>query len=259
MEVNILSNNLKTNVYGKNILLFEEIESTNKEILKDLEDDKIRKNLTEGTVYIALRQTGGIGSFGNEWQSNNSLGLWFTILLYSPYKKEPISFIPAIALAKLLKEKYNIETDLKWPNDVLVKSKKISGILCQAKQLEKDKNVCAVGIGLNILQEKKDFTKEIRDKSTSMKIETSKDYNIEEVFKLFMKYFEDTYNSGEDIVEIWKKYTKMLGKKIKAKKDGKYIEALVKDITKEGYLKVEILGKSEIWMSRSSLDIDTYF
>ena len=51
----------------------------------------------------------------------------------------------------------------------------------------------------------------------------------------------------------------MIGKKIKAKKDGKEIEAFVKDITKEGYLKVEVNNIEEIWISRASLDIDTFY
>ena len=87
------------------------------------------ETLEEGTVYIALKQTSGKGSYGNSWASDNNLGLWFSVLLYSPFKKEVLTFLPCIALTKLLKEKYNISAHIKWPNDVLVGHKKISGTL----------------------------------------------------------------------------------------------------------------------------------
>lgn len=259
MEVNIFLDNLKTDIYGKNFFLFKEIESTNKKMLEDLDDSKINKNLKEGTVYLALRQTKGIGSFGNDWKSDNVLGLWLTILLYSPFKKEPLTFVPAIALAKLLKEQYNISAKLKWPNDVLIKSKKVSGILCQVKQVKNSLDACALGIGINVLQEKKDFSKDIEDKATSIKMETSKSFEISEVFQLFMKYFENTYENKENIIEEWLKYSDMIGKKIKAKKDGEDLEVIVKGLTKEGYLQVENKGKTETWISRTSLDIDPSF
>ena len=78
MEVNIFTDNLKTKIYGKNTLLFESLESTNKKMIEDL-NNKI--TLEEGTVYIALKQTSGKGSYGNTWQSDNNLGLWFSILV----------------------------------------------------------------------------------------------------------------------------------------------------------------------------------
>ena len=66
MEVNILQNNwtedLKTKIYGRNLKLFEIIESTNKKMIEDLNNGF---NLQEGAVYIALKQTSGKGSYGN--------------------------------------------------------------------------------------------------------------------------------------------------------------------------------------------------
>ena len=74
-----------------------------------------------------------------------------------------------------------------------------------------------------------------------------------------MKYFEDIYISDKSLIHYFYKYSKMIGKKIKAKKDNEYIEAIVIGVTEEGYLKVEVNDKIDIWISRASLDIDTSY
>lgn len=269
MEVNIFLNkwtkDLKTKIYGRNLKLFESIESTNKKLIKDLNDlNDLNNNtnstdLPEGTVYIALKQTFGKGSYGNSWQSDNNFGLWLSVLLYSPFKKEILSFLPCIALSKLLREKYNIKAHIKWPNDVIVNYKKISGTLIQIIQVN-DKNACIIGTGINLYHNENDFSEEIKEKATSLFLETGIKVKIEEFYKEFIYYFEEIYTGKENLIELFRIYTQMIGKYIKARKDGKEIEALVKDITEEGYLIVEVDNKKEeTWISRAGLDIDTFY
>ena len=259
MEVNILQNtwteNLKTKIYGRNLKLFESIESTNKKLIEDLNNGF---NLPEGTVYIALKQTSGKGSYGNSWQSDNDLGLWLSVLLYSPFKKEVLTFLPCIALTKLLRENYNIKAHIKWPNDVLVNHKKISGTLIQIIN-KNDKNACIMGTGINLYHNENDFSSDIINKATSLFLETGIKVKKEEFYKEFIYYFEEIYNGDKSLIELFKMHNQMIGKKIKAKKDKKEIEATIKDITEEGYLKVEVNGKEETWISRASLDIDTFY
>lgn len=264
MQVNILQNNwmenLKTKIYGRNLKLFESIESTNKKMLEDLNSNNLNniENLKEGTVYIALKQTSGKGSYGNSWESDNDLGLWLSVLLYSPFKKDVLTFLPCIALTKLLKEKYNINAHIKWPNDVLVGHKKISGTLIQITTIS-DKKACIIGTGINLFHDENDFDFEIRNKATSLFLETGTKIELEEFFKEFIYYFEEIYFGEKNLIELFRENSEIIGKKIKAKKDGKEIEAFVKNITEEGYLKVEINSNEEIWISRASLDIDTFY
>ncbi|WP_304332365.1 biotin--[acetyl-CoA-carboxylase] ligase [Brachyspira innocens] len=255
MKVNIFTDNLNTKIYGRNTVLFELLESTNKKMIEDLNNDV---KLEEGSVYIALKQTAGKGSYGNTWQSDNNLGLWFSILLYSPFKKEALSFLPGIALSKCLREKYNTLAHVKWPNDVLVKNRKISGTLIQVTSAN-NKNACIIGTGVNLYHQKKDFPLDIQDKATSLYMETDNKVELETFYKDLIFYFEEVYNSDKSLAQYFGEYSNMIGKTIKAKKDGKDVEALVKDITEEGYLIVETDKKIETWISRASLDIDTNY
>lgn len=258
MEVNIFTKDLQNKIYGKNTVLFESLESTNKKMIEDLNN---KVPLEEGSVYIALKQTSGKGSYGNTWQSDNNLGLWFSVLVYSPYKKEALSFLPGIALSKCLKEKYNTDAHVKWPNDVLVGNKKISGTLIQVTPINEKTNACIIGTGVNLYHKKDDFPKDIQHKATSLFMETNNKVELEIFYKDLIYYFEEIYTSAKSLKEYFKIYSKMIGKTITAIKDKEEVKALVKDITEEGYLIVEVNNNNNIetWISRASLDIDTNY
>ncbi|ADK32102.1 biotin--[acetyl-CoA-carboxylase] ligase [Brachyspira pilosicoli] len=255
MEVNIFLENLKTKIYGRNLKIFESLESTNTKMIEDLNNGI---KLEEGSVYIALKQTAGKGTHGNKWVSNNDLGLWFSVLVYTPFKKEALSFLPGIALSKCLREKYNVNAHVKWPNDVLVKNRKISGTLIQVTPIE-NRNACIIGTGVNLYHTKEDFPSDIEHKATSLYMETNLKVELSEFYKELITCFEEVYTSEKKLSEYFREYSNMIGRVIKAKKDDEEITALVKDITEEGYLIVEVNKKEETWISRASLDIDTNY
>ncbi len=249
-----IESSLNTKLFGKKVLYFDSLDSTNRLALADIE----AKNSSAGLAYITKIQTHGQGSYGNSWQSDSSLGLWCSIVVHTPYKHEPLTFVPAIAIANMLKE-YNIEAHLKWPNDVLVGSKKISGILCQAKQLEGNNSACVVGVGINVNHSLDNFGAEIKDKAISMKMATSKEYDILNIFKSYIEHFESIYFSQSNIVEEWKIRSKIIGSNITGKLNEQTFEALVLDITDNGYLVVQQDGKVEILKSRTGFDINVNY
>lgn len=247
---------LNTKIFGKKILYFDTLESTNKLALAELETNNEAQNSSEGFVYITKIQTHGQGSYGNSWQSDSSLGLWSSIVVYSPYKHNPLTFVPAIAIACMLKD-YGIESHLKWPNDVLVGNKKISGILCQAKQVEGSKFACVIGVGINVNHSIDNFSPELQNKAISMKMITGKEYNTLEIFKSYIEHFENVYLNSSNIIEEWKMRSKIIGSDITGKLNHESFEAKVLDITNDGYLKILRDGKIEILNSRTGFDIDT--
>ncbi len=245
---------LNTQIFGKKVFYFDMLDSTNILALADIESKKSH----EGLAYITKVQTNGQGSYGNSWQSDSSLGLYNSIVVHSPYKHEPLTFVPAIAIVNMLKE-YDIEAHLKWPNDVLVGSQKIAGILCQAKQLEGNRFACVVGVGLNVNHSRENFCQELQNKAISMKMITNKEHNVLEIFKNYLQHFENIYFGVENIIKEWKDKTNMIGCNITGKQNGQHFEALVLDITDDGYLLVKRNNKIETLISRGGLDIDTNY
>jgi len=184
--------------------------------------DKGQNNL----IVVAQKQEKGRGRFNREWSSELG-GLYMTILLKEDNLENVkyLTFIAAVSVAKAIKKMSGLNGMVKWPNDVLINDKKICGILTET--VSGKENYALIGIGLNINQ--KNFNKFIAYKTTSLKIKTHKNYNINKIMKIiinnfnaFYKYYkEEKYNQ---IINIWKKYSYTLGKKIKVKTlSGNYI------------------------------------
>ena len=131
MSPKLVNRHLKTHTLGREILHFKECDSTNK-IAKGLEN-----NL--GTLVIADKQTAGRGRLGREWESNKG-GIYMSIIL--PAKDTPavITLICAVAVRRALGK-----GEIKWPNDIVIDSKKVCGILC-----ERTENAIICGIGVNL-------------------------------------------------------------------------------------------------------------
>ena len=193
---------------------FKTITSTNDKA-KDFANDG-KNNL----VVIAFNQSKGRGRFGRKWSSYLG-GLYMTILLREKNldKVKYLTLISSVAVAKTIKKISKLNSNVKWPNDVLIDDKKICGILTETIS-NKNNNYALIGIGVNINQKK--FPKNLIKKSTSLKIETNKNYDIKNISKSIIKEFNNLYlhyrnNNYDKIIGIWKKYSHTLGKKIKAK------------------------------------------
>ena len=249
MNKETLQNGLLAKKFGRNLIYFDVIDSTNEEAKRETQT----KLLPEGTVFLASRQTVGRGTDGNKWLSDNTEGLLFSLVINYDEKVSPItSLLPSIAIVNVLKNSYNISAHVKWPNDVLINNKKVCGILCEGvpgKQL-------IIGVGVNVNQ--KNFQDKIADKAISMFQVTNLNYQIEKLFQLYMLEMENLFYSNTDLREEWIKNSRMFGKKITAIKDNKTINVVVTGISPEGYLMVvHPDGRTEHWISRVGLDINT--
>ena len=183
-------NNKRKNKYikDKNIFIYNELDSTNNKAKEYLQ--KKRDKSSEVKVILADKQKKGRGRRGNSWLSYNEKGLWVSFLFDLDMAREKIpqiTVIGAMTVQKTLR-KYNIDSQIKWPNDVLVNGKKISGILTEMVLTDK-KSVPSIimGIGLNINQE--GFTENISETATSIYRLKEKYVDKNEVFcELFLNF-----------------------------------------------------------------------
>lgn len=246
-----LKDGLKTHVFGQNLIFYDVTDSTNtqaKAILK-------QRTLPEGTVLVAARQTAGRGTGGHRWESATPESLLFSLILQAPLRLQPLSFIPAIALARMLREHYGIDAHLKWPNDVLAGDSKLAGILCESVSQPSLQTAWIVGVGVNVNQQV--FPESIRNIAVSMRNMTGSSYAIENVFQDYMLEMEQLYHSQENVIDAWQRYTRMIGQTIRATQHDQETVVRVIGISSEGYLQVEQAdGRRETWMSATNLDID---
>ena len=121
------------------------------ETSQDLADYVASQGAPEGTLIICESMSKGRGRLGRRWIAPKG-GLWFTLVLRPPKLKSLhlLSLSTGLAVAKAIESVANVDAHLKWPNDVLVNNKKVSGILIEAKaEADMIKHVL-VGIGINV-------------------------------------------------------------------------------------------------------------
>ena len=128
-------------------------------------DRLLETNPVSGTIVVAGRQTAGRGRKpGRIWQSAGDANLLFTLMLAQTEAPTPMEAIPlrvGLGVCRFLEQEYGMSPRVKWPNDVLVDSRKICGVLCEARR-----GWIAIGIGLNCNQTI--FAGEIRNSVTSI-------------------------------------------------------------------------------------------
>lgn len=220
---------LKTENFGKNLIFYDEVDSTN-DAAKRIAD--ISKH---GTAVIAEIQTNGKGRRGKTWTSQKNSGVWLSIILkpeIEPLYASRITLIAGLSVCDALNSFGNFNAVIKWPNDVLISGKKVCGILTEMSA-EMDKiNYIVTGMGINVNTE--EFSTELKDVATSLKIEGGKDFLRAEVAARILFELEKNYNTFIKnnnlslLIEKYKKRCVTLGKNVlvlaKEPFDGKAIE-----------------------------------
>ncbi|MDR1259878.1 MAG: biotin--[acetyl-CoA-carboxylase] ligase [Endomicrobium sp.] len=110
------------------------------------------ENFEEGIIIVAEEQNKGYGRTEKIWNSNSG-GLWFSMLLrptIHPSESSKLALILSIALNRILEKKYKIHSEIKWPNDILIREKKIAGIIIEMSTKRNIINWIVAGIGINI-------------------------------------------------------------------------------------------------------------
>ena len=179
--------NLSTKYLGRNAIHYNSIDSTQNEIWRLYE----KETTPNGTLVMADLQTQGIGTHGRTWYTDEPNNIAFSFLIKTNcyvQKLEGLTTKIAEIIIEILKEKYEITTNIKEPNDIILNNKKLGGILTQTKVIDGKVKCIVIGIGINVRQ--KEFATEIKDLATSIKKETGKEINTKEFIAEFCNRFE---------------------------------------------------------------------
>ncbi len=232
---------LKSKYMGHNIHFYEEVESTNNTAKKFVDDDS-----PEGTVIIAEHQTAGRTRKHAEWVSPEG-GIYMTMVLrpkVTLLEASKLTIVTGVAIAKTLYDEFDINVGIKWPNDLLIGTKKICGILTEAVTDYDKVKAVLVGVGIDVNIEEEDIPDKLANIATTVKKETNIIYNRAEIMRRFFKIFEDLYEEYKNdnfkyIISEWRRLSSTTGNRVKVYKDGKAIKADAVGITNSGALIIE--------------------
>ena len=183
----MLLKNLKTKYLGRSFKYYKQIDSTQSEIWRLYESG----NIQNGTLIISEIQTKGKGTHGRTWYTNQKNNIAFSFLIKPNCNIEELEGLTiriAQIIVEILKEKYQVITKIKEPNDIILNEKKLCGILTETKVIGKHVKAVVIGIGLNTNQ--MNFAEEIKNIATSVKKETGKTIDTLDFITEFCNRFE---------------------------------------------------------------------
>ncbi len=172
------------------IIRLKEVGSTNqylREILK-------KEPLAEGSLVVVENQLSGKGQANNTWESEKGKNLTCSMVLYPDFidikNQFVISEMISLAIADMLSA-FVENVRIKWPNDIYVGNKKITGILIENSISENVIESSIIGMGININQEI--FTSNAPN-PVSLKQITKEDYDLDMLLKKLIQHILDRYN-----------------------------------------------------------------
>jgi len=251
---------LKTERLGRDMRFCESVESTN-DLLKGLANS----GAAHGTVVVADEQTRGRGRLGREWSSAAGKGIWMSVLLrpeLHPASVQAITLAVAVAVCRAIEPLLREKPGIKWPNDILVGSRKICGILTELSAEAERVSWVIAGIGLNTHSLPEDFPPELRDKATSLVqhlregVSPDRARLAAEILNQLEPVYEDFLKSGPGpMLEEWRQRSATLGKMVELVRGTEKIRALALDVGEDGRLRVQLEDGSirEIFSGEISL------
>jgi len=245
-----ITSGLKTKKIGKNAYYFDSIDSTQSQAVKMSEDSAI-----DGTIIVAAKQTGGKGRLGRKWVSPKG-GIWFSIILQPKFDISITTLFPiasSLALSYAIEKTFKIKPELKWPNDLTIKGKKVAGMLVDVS-LESNKiESLVLGVGINFDVDVKQIEKTLKDTPnfygvTSLSEQTKK-VKPKILVQTFLVELEKIYEllntkQTKNIISEWTKRSSTIGKKVELSTIEKKIKGEAIKIDDDGALIVSDKNKT---------------
>ena len=201
---------MHTDWVAKEVLYFDTIDSTNTKA-----QELAEKGYPSGTLVVADKQDSGKGRRGRSWVSPSGTGIFMTLMIkpdINPNNASMLTLVAALAVAKAITSVTGEEAMIKWPNDIVVNSKKVCGILTEMNAQFDYINHIVVGIGINVHNES--FPEEISQMASSLLIEAGgKRFHRAQIIAETMSYFEQYYDiflKTQDLSALVREYDELL-------------------------------------------------
>ncbi|WP_166239440.1 biotin--[acetyl-CoA-carboxylase] ligase [Paenibacillus turpanensis] len=239
-----LTSLLTTKVFGRRLYVHDSLDST-----QIAAHQWVAMGAPEGTLVIAEEQTKGKGRMGRHWHSPKGKGIWMSFVLTPPI---PVHYVPqltivvAVALYRTIRQIFpELSAGIKWPNDLLIDGKKVSGILLESSAEDERLSHVIVGVGISANLDVEDYPEELLDKAVSLKIASGRAVDREEFIARFFAEWEQLYEhylvSGFGAVQaLWEAHSVTLQKQVSISTHGGFVEGTAIGLDELGGLIVAV-------------------
>jgi BirA family biotin operon repressor/biotin-[acetyl-CoA-carboxylase] ligase len=237
---------LTTKHVGRQVAVYERLASTNTLALSVAADVE-----QGGAVFIAREQTAGRGQYGRSWQAPPESSVLMSVLLFPPVAlRRPVLLTAwaAVSVCDAILQLVNLQAKIKWPNDVLIRGKKVCGILIEQRTTANPDFPLAtvVGVGLNVTQTAAMFQQAGLPDAASLASLSGQSPGYEDVAKALIGQLDAQYAGMFDgdlhtLESLWKWRLGLLGKFVIARGPNDQYCGRLLDVTFAG-LDLELEG-----------------
>ena len=209
---------------------FDSLDSTNRYLL-----DEARAGAPAGLVAVADHQTAGRGRRGRTWLAPPGASLLVSVLLrpqLPPGRAQLCTMAAGVALAEAVRQVADFAPDLKWPNDLVARDRKLAGLLAEA-----DGDALVVGAGLNVQWD--EFPEEIAALATACNIEAGRPVDRDEVLDAFLDRLGDRVADPEGTAARYRDRLSTLGRRVRVEQADGDLHGVARDLGPVGELLVE--------------------
>jgi BirA family biotin operon repressor/biotin-[acetyl-CoA-carboxylase] ligase len=233
---------LKAKVFGKDIIAYKKVDSTN-----DVAYSLAEKGMKEGTVIVSEEQASGKGRHGRKWVSPPKGGIYISFILrpeIMPNEIPRITLLAAVAAARAIRDFSGLSALIKWPNDILLNGRKVCGILTEMKAEPDAVDFIILGIGINVNTPAESLPKVATSLREALAGSGRRDrLSRVELAKRLIECLEEEYvslkkNGFGPIIEEWKELSDIIGSRIKVTTYNRTFEGQAHDIDQDGSLVV---------------------
>lgn len=225
---------LRTEFVGRRLLYLPSTDST-----QNVARGHAEEGAAEGMAILAEEQTAGRGRFGRAWVSPAGKNLYLTVLLRPlPARLRSLSIVAPLAVSQAVEDVTGLAPRIKWPNDVLLGGRKLSGVLIETESSGTSVKYSLVGIGLNVNFDIEQAS-EIAGVATSVKRELGREIPREELLAALLNRFEQSYEDaarGPRVHAAWRSRLDTLGRQVRVTFRDQVQEGVAEDVDADGNL-----------------------
>jgi BirA family biotin operon repressor/biotin-[acetyl-CoA-carboxylase] ligase len=233
---------LKTKWMGRSIHHFHSMDSTN-----SVAYQLALQGAEEGEIVVAESQKKGRGRLGRKWFSPPLTNLYLSVILrpeIPPQQASLITLMAAVATAGAIQKLSGLQPMIKWPNDILLKNRKVAGLLNEIHSEMDRIHFVILGIGVNLNMDEKMFSKEIRGLATSLKRETGQSISRKAFLQTLLEELEIWYEiflkeGAAPVLKAWRERAQIQGRSVKVTSFGEVLSGTAIDVDSDGALILE--------------------
>lgn len=234
LSADVIANALQQQSIGRHITYQRVMPST-----MDVAQAAIKSDAPHGSVVICEQQEHGQGRLSRQWFSPLG-GVYLSIILYPPQSLLPrLTVWASLATADAIREVCRLDVHFKWPNDVLLNGKKVSGIIARSGQDAHGRLWVVVGIGINANLGLTEQPVEIASISAYLSEAKGCEVSRNHLIISLLKHCEQRYEAltrGEMFLDEWRLKLVTLGKSVVVKSGADVYEGLAEAVDNDGAL-----------------------